>query len=109
MLLGIGFDDHACKFLVPKITEFAADLAERRGAGEFEQGYGTVAEVGIAKADYIEEKELARFASELEGFGTCNIDESEFFNGRSDFMAEIDNSSSVFIMNNNLCFFNSSL
>ncbi|XWS37273.1 hypothetical protein CRYUN_Cryun19dG0029200 [Craigia yunnanensis] len=83
MLLSLGFDDNACKFLVPKITEFTVDVAAWRDAGELEQGYATVAEVGIVKADYIEKEEVARI---LKGFGTCNVD---------DFMAEIDNSFSL--------------
>ncbi|WRX16974.1 hypothetical protein QQP08_009461 [Theobroma cacao] len=71
-LSSLVFDDSACKFLAPKMAEFAVEVAERRGAGEMEQGYATVAEVGIVKADYIEKEELARIATNLKGSDICS-------------------------------------
>ena len=79
MLLSLGFDDNACKFSGPKITEFTGNVTALRDGGELKQGNATVAEVGIVKADYIEKEEVA---SILKGFGTCNVE---------DFMAEFDN------------------
>ncbi|XVF11796.1 hypothetical protein REPUB_Repub08aG0058600 [Reevesia pubescens] len=94
-LLDLGFDDKACKFLVPKISEFAVSVAERRKEGK--QGYVTVAAIGILKADYIEKQELAKIARNLKGFGEFNVvnGDSDFFNGKSDLIAEINDNLSL--------------